>query len=137
MAQARDRTHQSNYEEQITMYYQAKVMFDVFEDDYKDGEATNSVNWWIETLTAKTTDELKTKIENSTYSKFSDDTIERDEVMDTDEVTAYRASYMTDQDNEDEPTEFQLEQWKQGQLKLYAVNCNIRVSKVIETKVEL
>lgn len=115
--------------------YKADIYFDAIEDNYKDGENVNPDNWWKDTLTAVTTEELKTKIEEATYTKWSD--IDFDDFNDTDTAICYIASYYTNEDNEGEASDAECELFKQGKKRLWSVHCRIMVSKVTESKVEL
>ena len=113
--------------------YKAEIMFTATEDNFEQGEIGTSSNDWNETLTAKTTEELKAKVLETTYSTELYD----EQINDYDHATEYWTSYLTNVDNQGEATERELTLWEQGKLRLWSVNCHILVSEVTETKAEL
>lgn len=116
------------------MSYKAQIYFDAYEDDYKEGEL-NQANSWEQTLTADTQSELRNKILEATYSKWED--LSDEQINEYDWCTEYATTYLTNADNEGDASESEIEQWKKGDLKLYAVNCHILVTEVIEKKATL
>lgn len=115
------------------MYYQATIHFSAIEDDYEQGEIGGSVNDWIETIEADTTKELKEKVLQATYSTELDD----EQINDYSFATEYATSYLADENNEGDASPKQIEQWKLGKLKLYAINCHILVTEVSSQKASL
>ena len=51
--------------------------------------------------------------------------------------TEYHAGYLANADNEGDASASEIEQWKQGKLKLWAIHCHILVTEVTETKASL
>lgn len=117
------------------MKYEATITFEAYEDDYNNGELYGIDNEWTETLEANTPEELKEKICDATYNNWY--YIDRDEDADEDEEAAYRTSYLANADNEGQATIADIEQWKKGETRLWAINCYIAVSKVTKEKVTL
>lgn len=115
--------------------YKAVICFEAIEDDYEQGEIGRSVNSWDETLTAETQSELRNKILKATYSKWVD--LDDDQANEYDWCTEYHTSYLADENNEGDASLGQIEQWKKGKLRLYAVNCHILVTETTESKVTL
>jgi hypothetical protein len=114
--------------------YQATIYFDSNEDSYTEGELPNGGANWSETLTADTKEELKEQICEATYSKWED--IEQEDINEYPDATEYWASYLSN-DNEGEATKWEVEAWKQGKLRLWAVSCHILVSEVTKRKAVL
>lgn len=120
----------------MTKTYQATIYFDTCEDSYAegeliDGEGTN----WDEKITAKTKDELKAKICEVTYCKWEE--IEQEDLNDYPHATEYWGGYLANENNEGEATEREIEAWKAGKQRLWAVHCHILVSELTERKATL
>lgn len=114
--------------------YKATIYFDAYEDDFKEGEAMNCDNQWTETLMAKTKAELREKIANATYCDWAKGEIERGDDSDVEAAIEYWAGYTANAENEGEASAAEIEQWKQGKCRLWAIHCQILVSKVTQTK---
>lgn len=117
------------------MSYKATIYFDAYVDDYEQGQELQSVNYWTDTIEKDTTEELKKAICEATYSKWDDITYE--DINEYPQASEYWTSYLADEDNQGDASASQVEQWKQGKLTLYAINCHILVSEVIEKKAVL
>ena len=119
----------------MTTTYKAIIHFDAYEDDYEQGQLDH-VNNWTETIERGTQAELKQAIIDATYQKdFS--TIDDEQVNEYDHATEYHTSYLADADNQGDASDEQIEQWKKGEIKLYAINCHILVTKLEESKASL
>lgn len=115
--------------------YKATIHFEAYEDDYEQGELDH-VNSWVDTIERDTQAELKQAIIEATYQNdFS--TIDDEQMNGYDWATEYHTSYLADEDNQGDASESQIEEWKKGELKLYAINCHILVTKLEETKASL
>jgi len=115
--------------------YKAEIEFSAYEDTYEDGQALDCDNIWNETITADTQSELRNKILEATYSKWEH--LDDDQMNEYDWCTEYHTSYMATADNEGEATEAELELWRRGELRLWAINCHILVTEVTEKKASL
>jgi len=115
--------------------YKAEIEFIAVKDDYENGEELTADNVWYETLTADTQSELRNKILDITYSKWTD--LNDEKINEYDWCTEYHTSYLANADNEGNATEREIKQWKQGELELWAINCHICVTEVLERKAEL
>ena len=116
------------------MAYKAQIEFSAYEDDYNEGEGAY-VNGWNETLEADTKSELRNKILEATYSKWED--LDDEQINEYDWATEYHTSYLANADNEGDATPREIEAWKKGEMKLYAINCHILVTEVTEKKASL
>lgn len=116
------------------MSYKAEIEFTAYEDDYNEGEG-NHVNTWMQTITADTKSELRNEILAATYSKWEN--LDDDQMNEYDWCTEYHTSYMANEDNQGDASKSEIELWKKGELKLYAVNCHILVTEVTEKKASL
>lgn len=114
--------------------YKAQIEFIAYEDSYEQGEL-EQVNIWEETLLADTQSELRNKILDATYSKWED--LDEEQMNEYDWCTEYHTSYLANENNEGDASEEEIEQWKLGKLKLYAINCHILVTEVTEKKASL
>lgn len=114
--------------------YKAIIFFDSVEDDYKQGELESGTSW-EQTLEADTKSELRNKILEATYSKWAD--LDDEQINDYDWCTEYHASYLANAENIGNASESEVEQWRLGKLKLWAVNCHILVTEVTEKKARL
>lgn len=112
--------------------YKAVIYFEAYEDSYEDGEIGNIANHWDETLTAKTKKELRELIEKATYNEWKN--IEHEDINEYPKASEYWTSYLADEDNQGDAYPSQIEEWKAGKLRLWAIRCHILVSKVTETK---
>lgn len=112
--------------------YKAIIHFDATEDDYEDGEIGGVVNSWEETLTAKTQSELRNKVLGATYSKWED--LDDDQMNEYDWCTEYHTSYLANEDNQGDASESEIEDWRQGKTRLFAITCQILVTEVTEAK---
>lgn len=115
--------------------FKATIYFEAVKDNWQEGESLTTDNSWTETLTAETTAELRAKVLQVTYSDWKN--IDDEQINDYDFATEYHTSYMADAANVGDASAAQIEQWKQGKLRLWAVNCHILVTEVIETKATL
>jgi hypothetical protein len=115
--------------------YKAQIEFRAVEDDYNEGESLTVDNVWEETLTADTKSELRNKILEATYSKWAD--LDDEQINEYDWATEYHTSYLANAENEGSASESEIEAWKKGELKLWAVNCHILVTEVTEKKASL
>lgn len=116
------------------MTYKAQIEFSAYEDDYNEGEGEH-VNTWHETLEADTQSELRNKVLEATYSKWEH--LDDDQINEYDWCTEYHTSYLANAENQGDASKSDIEQWKKGELKLYAINCHILVTEVTETKASL
>lgn len=115
--------------------YKAIIQFDSYEDSYEEGEIGRGT-WWSMTISdAKTKAELREAIERETYSDWAE--IELNDEEEDNTGTVYVTAYMANADNEGEATPAEIEQWKQGKMRLWCVNCRIEVTEVIERKAVL
>ena len=119
----------------MTTQYKAQIMFTAYEDVYEDGESGSSDNSWNETLTADTQSELRNKILETTYSQWQH--LDDDQANEYDWCTEYQTSYLATVDNQGDATEREIELWKVGQFRLWAVHCHILVTKITESKSSL
>lgn len=117
------------------MAYKAEIEFLAYEDDYNEGEVSGIVNSWNQTITADTKANLRNEICDATYSKWED--IDGDQMNEYDHATEYHTSYLANEDNQGDASESEIEEWKKGELKLYAINCHILVTEVTEQKASL
>jgi len=115
--------------------YKADIEYRAYEDNFTEGQDFDLVNSWNEVITADTASELRNKVLEATYSKWED--LDDDQMNEYDWCTEYHASYLANADNEGEATKAEIEAWKQGEIKLYAVNCHILVTEVTEQKASL
>ena len=116
--------------------YKAVIYFDAIEDNYNDGEIGGIVNSWTETLEAPTTEELKQKIVDATYQEdFT--TIDDEQINEYEHATEYHTSYLADDNNQGDASDQQIEQWRAGKLRLWAIRCHILVTKLTEVKAAL
>ena len=113
------------------MKYQASIYFDTAEDNYKEGELEAGTSW-EEVLTADTPAELRNKVLEATYSNWQD--LNDEQINEYDWCTEYWTTYLANANNEGEADEAEIKLWKQGKLKLWAVHCQILVTKIIEEK---
>ena len=114
--------------------YKAQIEFMEYEDNYEHGEL-DCINSWDKTITADTKSELRNKILEITYSKWSD--LDDDQMNEYDWCTEYHTSYLANEDNEVDLSETEIKQWKLGKVKLYAINCHILVTEITEIKASL
>lgn len=115
--------------------YKAKIYFEAYEDIYSDGEQLNCDNQWDEELTAKTKEELKEAILQATYSKWEN--VDKEQINEYDWCTEYHTAYITNEENVADASKAEIEEWKKGELRLWAVHCHILVTKVTEEKTSL
>lgn len=113
--------------------YRAKIYFEAYEDTYEEGEAVKCDNIWNDTLEANTKEELKTKIVEAVYApKFED--LDDEQANKYEHATEYSYSYLANADNQGEATKAEIESWKKGFTRLWAINCHIMVTEVTEKK---
>lgn len=117
------------------MKYEVTIIFEAYEDSYEEGEIGGLSNEWTLTLAANTPEELQEQICDATYTDWK--YIDRDENNDTEEATAYATSYLANADNDGDATNTELAEWREGKTRLWAIHCNIFVSKVSKEKVTL
>lgn len=115
--------------------YAAKIYYEAYQDVYGDGQSFACDNAWTEELLADTPSELRNKVLEATYSKWQD--IDDEQMNEYDWCTEYHTSYLANADNQGEATPSEIEAWKQGKLKLWAINCHILVTEVTEKKASL
>ena len=114
--------------------YKAIIYFDGIEDDYEQGELERGASW-AETFTAYTKSELLDKVLKATYSKWAD--MNDEQMNNYGWCTEYHTSYLANAENIGNASESEIEAWKRGELKLWAVNCHILVTEVTEKKASL
>jgi hypothetical protein len=114
--------------------YKANIEYIAYEDSYEHGEL-DQVNRWNEIIEADTQSELRNKILEATYSKWED--LDDEQMNEYDWCTEYHTSYLANEDNQGSASESEIEAWKRGELKLYAINCHICVTEVTEKKATL
>lgn len=120
----------------MSTQYKAEIEFTAYEDDYNEGESLSCDNRWIETITADTQAELRNKILEATYSKWSD--LDDEQINEYDWCTEYATGYTANESNEGEATQADIEDWKNGgNTKVWAIHCHILVTKVTESKASL
>lgn len=120
------------------MHYKAQIEFSAYVDDYEQGQQLDRVNTWDETIMAYTQEELRNKVLQSTYSKWED--LSDEQINEYEWCTEYHTSYIAINDSQlglVTPSDFEIDEWKKGKEKLYAVNCHILVSKITEEKATL
>lgn len=115
--------------------YQAVIYYSAYEDDYKNGESLQCDNSWDEKLEADTIEELRNKVLDATYTKWED--LDDDQYNEYKDATEYNTSYLTDELNQGQASAIQVEEWKQGKCRLWAINCHILVSKIEKSKAKL
>jgi len=115
--------------------FRAQIEFMAFEDDWNEGQSLQNDNYWTETLEAETAADLREKVLAATYSKWGE--LDGEQINEYDHATEYHTSYLADAENEGAATPAQIELWKQGKLRLWAVNCHILVTEVTEKKAAL
>jgi len=103
---------------------------DVCEDDYENGCSLKS---WAQEFpnnlyrkTFETQEELKALIAEGFYMDAADVDIIADSY---DDEVRFTVSTLVDDDNL-QPSDFQLEQWKRGEIKLYCMDIYFNVEKV-------
>lgn len=107
---------------------------DIFEDDYKDGYSIHTFGGWdnddlpIRGEFDTIEDTLKALCKQNCFD-FSKDIFDLELEQGT--IKAF-TSFLVDKDNA-EASKYEIEQWKQGKMKLYSADFVIRISK-IETK---
>lgn len=112
--------------------YKATIHFDAYEDSYEQGELDH-VNSWTDEIVKDTKGELQQAILDATYQDdFS--TVDDEQMNDYDWCTEYHTTYLANEDNQGDASKQEIEQWKKGEIKLYAINCHILVTKITETK---
>lgn len=114
------------------MTYKAHIEFTANEDNYEQGEISTGDNSWDETLYADTQAELRNKVLEATYSKWAD--LDDEQANGYDWCTEYHTSYLANADNQGDASESEIEAWKRGECRLWAINCHILVTQVNETK---
>lgn len=120
------------------MQYKATIEFTAYKDDYTEGEQVQPDNWWKETLTADTKDDLREKIADATYQPtFAPAYFDYEQINGYDHATEYNTSYLANGQNDGNASGNELEQWKKGKLDLWAIHCHVLVTQVEETKAEL
>jgi hypothetical protein len=103
------------------MSYLIKTYFDVFEDDYNEGEGKHVNQWAWESNHKAIESALQQHFEQVGLS-YDVNYIYEDDGM--------RHYFWTVDDDSNEATEKQIEQWKQGKIKLYSLNANINIYKL-------
>lgn len=115
--------------------YKATIYFEGYKDDYTEGESTNSDSSWEQELTADTQSELRNKVLEATYSKWSD--LDDEQINEYDWCTEYHTGYMANANNEGEASEQELADFAEGKCELWAIHCHILVTEVTEKKASL
>lgn len=117
----------------MNIQYKARIDFRQVVDDYEQGELDGYMRWET-TLTARTSQGLRTLVLAETYSAWED--LDDDQMNDYDWCTEYQTSYQADKDGVP-PSAEDRELWKAGKLELYAVRCHIFVTRIVESKGKL
>lgn len=112
--------------------YKANIYFNAIEDNYEDGEQEENSNSWDETFTAHTQSELRDKVLEATFSKWED--LDDEQISEYDHATEYSTIYLADEHNVTYAKPEQVEAWKRGELRLWAIHCHILVTEVTEKK---
>lgn len=116
----------------------ATIRFSAYEDNYAEGEDTRCVNSWEGTVEASTADELKQLIVASTYQdEWNLANFDDEQIHEYSDMTEYHTSYLAPEDNVGDASKSQMDEWKQGKLRLWAIHCDILVSEITRTKVVL
>ena len=118
--------------------YQAKIFFEAYEDTLENGETNEDVaNYWDETFTADSAEQLKQLIVEATYTEWKD--IEHEDANGYPTRSEYWTNYPTSEDNQGKATEREVRLWKEGKSRLWSIHCHILVSKISlsETKAVL
>ena len=103
------------------MSYLIKTYFDVYEDDYNEGEGKYVSQWdWESEHDA---------IESAMQQHFEQHGLSYDAnyLFHEDDIRSY--SWTVDEECS-EATEKQIEQWKQGRKKLYSMHASIKIYKL-------
>lgn len=116
--------------------YKANIEFTAYKDDYTEGEDITAVNSWYETLEANTKDELKQKILDATYTDKWEN-VSDEQINEYEHATEYFTEYTANGENDGNASASEIEQWKKGELDLYAIHCHILVTEAIEQKTVL
>lgn len=126
--------------------YKATIYYDVVEDDYEEGEIGEPRRYREEGYTAETTGELRQLVLDATFQNNMDG-VDDEQTGDYDLATEYRTTYLADYDAlypdalypgvyyKAAPKD--IERWKRGDFRLWAVHCHILVSEITETKAVL
>lgn len=103
------------------MRYLIKTYFDVYEDDYNEGEGL-AVNWWQH-------ESEHNAIESALQQHFEQLGLSYDAnfLLEDDGNRSY--SWTVDEECS-EATEKQIEQWKQGRKQLYSMHASIKIYKL-------
>lgn len=105
--------------------YQVKLMVDVYEDDYNEGEIRHA-NFWEEKYEVEADDKIMAIAEamEKTYYSFNEKYLDEDDGV-------YSYSVMVDEDN-CEASNQEIEEWKNGNMKLYSANIAFKIYKMEE-----
>lgn len=117
------------------MSYQATIFFSAAQDIYNDGESMQIDNEWREVLRADSLEQLRAMVLEITYSKWED--LDDTQINGYKHATEYHTTYMANADNIGSATPPEIADWKRGRTRLWAINCHILVSEIIERKVKL
>lgn len=103
------------------MSYLIKTYFDVYEDDYNEGEGKHVNSWDYESK--------HDAIESALQQHFDklDLSYDAEHLYVEDGIRSY--SWTVDQRN-DEATKDQIEYWKEGKKQLYSLHANIKIYKL-------
>jgi hypothetical protein len=105
------------------MSYLIKTYFDVYEDDYNEGEGKHVNQWAWESKHDAIESALQQHFEQVGLSYDVNHMYEEDGMR--------NYSWTVDEDC-CEATEKEIEQWKQDKMKLYSLNANIKIYKLEE-----
>lgn len=116
--------------------FKARILYSMIEDEYERGEIGPVMADWVDTITADTVAQLKTKVMEATHSPNWDD-FSDEQINDYEFATEYVTSYLTSVDDYGAVSQDELERWELGKLKLFSVVCHILVSEITEKKATL
>ena len=105
------------------MSYLIKTYFDVYADDYNEGEGEHITTW--------THESEHDAIESALQQHFEQLGLSYDVNLLLEDDGNRWYLWTVDEDN-NEATESQAELWKQGKLNLYSMHANIKIYKLEE-----
>jgi hypothetical protein len=103
------------------MSYLIKTYFDVYEDDYNEGEGKHMTSWSWESEHDAIESALQQHFEQAGLSYDAEYLYEDEDIR--------HYSWTVDEDC-CEATEKQIEQWMQNKMKLYSLNASIKIYKL-------
>ena len=123
-------------EETGLLHYEASILFDVYEDDYEQGEGRR-VNSFKYAVNDKTLEGILKRVANEVDAKSIKE-FYYDNINDYGDSTELWYEHMVDGPDAGTPANEQdIQLWKQGKKKLYSVSCYIRLSSVGKTAVDV